>query len=169
MDIKKTITVVLMEEQCAEDLFRDIETRRVYIRQPCADKNYVTWLTSVNYGGFYEADTPLETGVQIDVVNEPRKNETRKVLFSEVMVDDIAEKKAPFSYEDLRNIADKYREEMGLQAHENWHDWIMAKCNSGYREYPDNWAYVCVRHLLIKDTPIDDFYCRRLFLRDIMC
>ena len=108
----KEIKVRYYSEQGAEELYKNIENNRVYVRQPANVPEIVFWLTSNKWQGGYEADCPIKAGITMIVVD---KNENE--LYRETLVEDnwnsgsSASKKAPFLYEAEKEYAIEYAKE----------------------------------------------------------
>lgn len=128
--------------QSAEDLYRCVETGRVYARQIC-DKQHVRWLTTSRWSGGYEPSMPIKAGLVMQIVDNactPLFDETifRKDGYS----DPVAEKKAPFWREAVKEQAKNLAENMNLSDHKQWWAWLMAEADAlGYKGEPDNWLY----------------------------
>lgn len=139
----KEIRVRYYGQQSAEELYKNIENNRVYVRQPANVSEIVFWLTSNKWQGGYEADCPIREGITMVVVDK-NGNE----LFRETLVKDdwnggtSASKKAPFLYEATKECARKCAENNLLASHKWWYDWLLSyKEEFGYEGYDDNWLY----------------------------
>lgn len=141
--MNKVLTVRFMDGQSAEDLYRNIETRRVYVRQPANVDDIVFWLTSIKWEGGYEADCPIREGITMRVVDK-----AGNVLFEELLEKDDwnggtnAKKVGKFSYEAVNDLERLWADKLNLCSHEEWRSYAlcgMADC--GYKGYSDNWLY----------------------------
>lgn len=139
----KEIKVKYYEKQGAEELYKNIENKRVYVRQPANVSGIVFWLTSTKWEGGYEADCPIKAGVTIVVVDKKGKE-----LFRETLVKDdwnggtSAKKEAPFLSEATDKFAREYAAQNFLTSHEEWRAWLLSfKTQFGNKDYNDNWVY----------------------------
>lgn len=140
----KEIKVKYYGRQGAEELYRNIENKRIYVRQPANVPEIVFWLTSCKWQGGYEADCPIREGITIVVVDGKEENE----LFRETLVKDnwnsgtSAKKEAPFLYEATKELAREYAEQNLLAPHKKWREWLIPfKEQFGNEDYDDNWMY----------------------------
>lgn len=155
----KEIKVRYYGEQGAEELYKNIENNRVYVRQPANVPEIVFWLTSNKWQGGYEADCPIKAGITMIVVD---KNENE--LYRETLAEDnwnsgsSASKKAPFLYEAEKEYASEYAKEHDLFSHQKWYDWLLRfKTEFGYDGYDDNWIYCssCIlEHSIVDEKKI---------------
>ena len=139
----KTITVRYFATQNCEDLFKNIETGKVYARQLSSEKGVVYWYTTSKWAGGYECSSHIREGITMRVIDP-----SGDVLFEETMKGienssfTYAEKKSLSMDEAIKNIACKYANAMHLVTHNNWR-LILAneKQRIGYTGYIDNWLY----------------------------
>ena len=137
-------TVIFMGDQqgLCEDLYRDKETQRVYIRQEC-DDSHVRWLTAIRWTGGYEADCHMKSGLVIRVTDK-----TGNVLFEERVTEQEgsdgtwAAKIGPFSWEATTAVSKEYAEKYGLSTYEEWKAWLMPDAERcGFKGYSENWLF----------------------------
>lgn len=137
-------TVVFMDAQRGlyEDLYRCNETSRVFIRQECDDA-HVRWLTASKWIGGYEADCHLKDGLMLRAVKKDGS-----LLFKERITQTSgvtgtwAQKKAPFSWEAIAALADKYRKQLNLRSYEDWKGWLMTDAKAaGFTGCRENWLF----------------------------
>lgn len=139
----REIRVRYFDTQDAEELYKAIDTKKVYVRQPANVDEIVFWLTSVKWRGGYEADCPIREGIAMVVV-DGENNE----LFRELPQKDdwnggtSAKKEAPFIDEALRAYAKDAAERYLLASHQQWTKWLwQAGEEKEYGGYRDNWLY----------------------------
>jgi len=142
--MSKTIKVKYMGNQGAEDLFKNGETGRVYVRLPLDLKNgVVRWTSGSKWSGGYEADCYLKHDVTVQVVNREGT-----VLFEEICQTDewysgtCARKVGKFSYEIVDDIKKRQTELLHLQSYDEWKKWLLEDMDAhGYKGYRDNWLF----------------------------
>lgn len=135
-------TVRFIGKQSAEDLYRCVETGRVFIRQRC-DKENVRWLTGHKWSGGYEADCSVKAGLKIVVIDS-----TGRMLFAEDVIRDesyggnVARKVGRFWDEELKKIAADTASQANLKSWDYW-KLMMVRSAKKYKftGYSDNWCY----------------------------
>lgn len=139
----KTITVRFMAQQGCEDLYRCVDTGKVYARQLARSKKYVYWYTTTKWSGGYEASSPVRSGVTFRVIDG-----SGNVLFEELMIPSTSDtgscaiSHGNFLSEMLKDEARKYGETLNLLSHEEWRKRLVAeKSKQGYTGMMDNWIY----------------------------
>jgi len=144
----KVLTVRFMGRQSAEDLYRNVETGRVYVRQPANVDSIAFWLTSSKWTGGYEADCPIREGIAMRVVDK-----SDKVLFEELLEKDdwnsgtSAKKVGKFSYEAYRDLEHIWAEKLNLHPYEEWKGYVLRDmANCSYKGYSENWLYAEVEY-----------------------
>lgn len=146
----KIINVRFLGSQDAEDLYVSVDSpRKVYVRHPANVDGVVFWLTSNKWQGGYEASAPIRADITMRVVDKKDK-----VLFEETLKPDFtngdtsAEKKGPFSYEAIKELAANFEKEHGLKPHEAWRDFVLQDKEAfNNKDYNDNWLYWHVESL----------------------
>lgn len=81
--MSKECTLKFMANQGAGDLFKSTDNGQVFIRMPLRTMNMVKWATVSKWEGGFEADTPVQSGTKMMVV-DAKKN----LLFEEVVTGD---------------------------------------------------------------------------------
>lgn len=135
-------TVSFIGRQSAEDLYWCEETGEIYIRQPCDDQ-HVRWLTASKWTGGYEADCPMKSGLKMVIADKNGRTLYEELLKQEpYYMGSVAEKKAPFSYEAIKDLGKGIADNLKLISYEDWKAWLMASAEEhGYTGYYDNWLY----------------------------
>lgn len=140
-------TVHFIGEQGAEDLYRCHENGRVYVRQRC-DKENVRWLTSIKWRCGYEASGPMRSGMVLRIVDG-----RNKLLFEETVEHKdgydgtVAQKKAPFSDEAIKEQAKYVAETANLRSYNEWKSWMMRSAKKHkFTGYSDHWLYSKVQY-----------------------
>lgn len=155
----KEIRVRFFGRQGAGELYKGVETKRVYVRQPANVDEICFWLSSNKWQGGYEADFPIKAGIQMVVVDNSGEE-----LFREVLEEDnwnsgtSAKKAAPFLDDAIRDYSNKKAEHLLLAPYEEWAKWLYKLSEEyGYNGYRDNWLH-CECELLkskvIEETKI---------------
>lgn len=140
--MQKIITVRFFATQNCEDLFKNIETGKVYARQPSPEKGVVYWYTTSKWSGGYEASGHIKAGIVMRVVDKENN-----ILFEEELQKineslTFAYKRGPFMADAIKSTAHKYANSMRLTLHENWRKILtQEKEKSGYTGYIENWLY----------------------------
>lgn len=138
---RNVLNVRFICTQGAEDLYKCVETGKVYVRQVC-DELYVRWLTTSKWSGGYEASCPLREGIQINILDAEGQ-----YLFIETPFkvhgygDTVALKRGPFFSEEIKRIAHECAQEYSLMPYEAWKRWLMDKAPAAHKDYADNWLY----------------------------
>lgn len=161
----KIISVKFMATQGAEDLYRNVESGRVYARQPANVDSIVFWTTTSKWTGGYEADCPIRAGITMRAVDK-----NGGVIFEEELREDnwnggtSAEKKGLFYREAVRNISMKLIDDRNLRgytqrvrSYEEWKKWLSSvKDEYGYKDYIENWLHYEVEemHSVVIKTPV---------------
>ena len=134
--------VKFFRQQGAEDLYKEVESKKVFARMP-SDENFVIWTTTSKWQMGYEADCHLREGLIMRVVDS--KNNLifeEKIEKSDSHFGTFARKNGPFSYDDEKNQAKKYAKALKLTPHRKWRqimNSLLEKYN--YQGYVDNWLY----------------------------
>lgn len=140
--MQKIITVRFFATQNCEDLFKNVETGKVYARQPSPEKGVTYWYTTSKWSGGYEASGHIKAGIVMRVVDT-----AGNILFEEELqkINDsltFAYKKGPFMSEAIKSTAHKYANAMRLTPHQDWRKILtQEKDKVGYAGYIDNWLY----------------------------
>ena len=144
----RTVKFIGDQRGFGEDLYRCIETGKVYVRQEC-DDTHVRWLTSVKWQDGYEADCHLKSGLILNIVDK-----TGTILFQECVsqVDGycytVAKKEAPFSWEAINTIAAAIAKRYALKSRDEWYSWLgQAAKDTNYAGYLDTWLYCEVKYM----------------------
>lgn len=139
----KELRVRFFARQSAEELYKNVETKRVYVRQPANVDEICFWLSGNKWQGGYEADCPIKAGIEMVVVDK-FDNE----LFREVLEEDTwnggtsAKKMAPFLDDAIRAYSLEKAEQLLLAPCEQWSKWLWDLGKEwGYTGYRDNWLY----------------------------
>lgn len=139
----KTITVRFFATQNCEDLFKSVETGKVYARQPARESGIVYWYTTSKWTGGYEPSGHIRSGITMRVIDG-----SGETIFEEVIKDienssyTYAEKKHPFMDEAIKCLAHKYANSMRLMKHEDWRSILMQERKRiGSAGYIENWLY----------------------------
>lgn len=141
--MNKIITVRYKDTRNGEDLYRNVETGRIYARQPANVDDIVFWYTTNKWSGGYEADCHIREGITMRIVDDKSD-----ILFEETLQSDTwnggtsAEKKGPFYREAVQKIADETAAAEHLRPYKEWKEWLMAEAmKHDYQGYYDNWLY----------------------------
>lgn len=161
----KIISVKFMATQGAEDLYRNVESGRVYARRPANVDSIVFWTTTSKWTGGYEADCPIRAGITMRAVDKDGG-----VIFEEELREDnwnggtSAEKKGLFYREAVRNISMKLIDDRNLRgytqrvrSYEEWKKWLSSvKDEYGYKDYIENWLHYEVKEMgsIVIKTPV---------------
>ena len=140
----KTINVRFFASQNAEDLYASVDSpKKVYVRQPANTEGLVFWLTFDKWQGGYEASAPIRADITMRVVDKKDA-----VLFEETLKSDytngdtIAEKKGPFSYEAIKELAADFEKAHGLKSYTDWRAFVLRDKDAfNNTDYNDNWLY----------------------------
>lgn len=142
--MSKECTLKFMANQGAGDLFKSTDNGQVFIRMPLRTMNMVKWATVSKWEGGFEADTPVQSGTKMMVV-DAKKN----LLFEEVVTGDTknpefryAAKMGLFSYEEEKKLAQEFAKNHALKTYEEWKGIMLEEyTESGYQGYADNWLF----------------------------
>lgn len=139
----KEIKVRFFGRQGAEELYKGVETKRVYVRQPANVDKICFWFSSNKWQGGYEADCPIKAGIQMVVVDSSGEE-----LFREVLEEDnwnsgtSAKRTAPFLDDAIRYYAAEKAAHLLLAPYEQWAKWLYEFSKEyGYNGYRDNWLH----------------------------
>lgn len=165
--MKRTIKVKYLCTQGAEDLFYDITSKRkVYIRQPSYDKEYVLWLTSSKWSGGYEADCPVSSRITFEVLDEKDN-----CIFSEhnLMEENFTvhgKKKYPFFEEQIKMISERCRSYLEALDYESWKKVMSSdKEYHNYTGYSDTWLFCSSIKLSSKVSYLTHIYGMKIYLK----
>lgn len=161
----KIIKVRFVTTQGAEDLYKNIESGRIYARIPANVDSIVFWTTTSKWIGGYEADCPIRAGVKMQVVDKDENT-----LFEEELYEDTwngrtsAEKKGPFYREAVKSVKEKLIDDRNLRgfehhvrSYEQWKKWLVSAMDEhGYKGYRDNWVHYEVEEInsVVIKTPV---------------
>lgn len=147
----RTVTFMGDQRGLCEDLYRDKETGRVYIRQEC-DDSHVRWLTASKWTGGYEADCHMRSGLVIRVADKAGNVLFEESLFErESAIGTWAQKNGSFSWEAIAALADEYKKKFGLSTYEEWRAWLMADAKPcKFEGCSDNWLFAMAVHGQLK-------------------
>lgn len=160
----KCIDVVFVRNQGVEDIFRSADDySKLYVRQPQNNKENVSWLSGNKWSGGVEASCPLKSDIEIRIVE--RQDNLNIILFTETLEqldgseDTYARKTAPFSYEAIKEIAEKYRSDYNLKTHNEWKEWLLKyKGIFAPDMINDNWLYCSADSAPASTRPIKISY-----------
>lgn len=137
------LTVVFIGTKGPEDLFKNVKTKRVYVRMTSNSKDLVFWRTVSKWSGGYEADCSIKAGITMRVVDK-----NNKIIFEETLKEDdwnggtSAKKSGKFFSEYLKEAEQKWAEDLHLHSYEEWKQYMCADMAAhGYKWYVDNWLY----------------------------
>lgn len=137
------LTVRFYDRQGCEELYKNVDNNRVYVRQPANVDDIVFWYTSSKWREGYEADCHIKEGTIIRVVDKNGKE-----IFSEALETDnwnggtSAKKNHLFLDEELKEIVKIIEAGGDLSPHHEWRAWLLEqKKEHGYKGYDDNWLY----------------------------
>lgn len=122
--------------------------KKVYMRQPTHDNDYVRWFNVSKWNGDYEAGTPLPAGITVNVyANTARRKQI--ALFAETTEvsrdgSPCAIKQGHFFFEQVQHIVCEHIKDMHLHTSEQWSKWLLRDAvQHAYSGQPDNWLHFC--------------------------
>lgn len=174
----KIIKVRFITTQGAEDLYKNIDSGKIYARIPANVDSIVFWTTTSKWTGGYEADCPIRAGIKMQVVDKDEN-----ILFEEELREDnwnggtSAEKRGLFYREAVKGVEEKLIGDRNLRgfehrvrSYEEWKKWLASAMDKHeYKGYRENWLHYEIEEMngTVIETPVILGHKHRVF--EISC